>query len=471
MIHRPTRRRPRCAFRPHLERHEERVLLSGYSPTAVEEYYLQLLNDARSNPAAYGVSLGLNLSNVAPSQPLAMNPMLVQSARLHSQDMIAQNYFGHVTPQGVDPGGRIAATGFTATGWAESIETNTNPSTFGGGFPATYGAWDAGFSLGNLIVDQGVPDLGHRVMLLDIGGLDHAMQQVGIGIASQDTTSGGFAYRQTDTTIDLASTSTVGPFLTGVVFNDSAGNGEYQPGEGLGGVTITVAGVGSTTTLDAGGYSMALAPGTYTVTASGGGLPSPIARTVVIGSDNVQLNFVPDPNGATLVGGAAGSVGGTIGSFAAMAPGDTPASYSVRIDWGDGHTSFVSPIPGSSGTFSIQGGNTYTGTGVYAIHVLVTHLSDGETLALNGAAVVNEPGSTPPSPGSSGGGAWISSNPIGTTLTTSKNRHGRPHHVRHPQGRRHLRAILHPRVQHHPATRPAQVVSGTPAHLHHHRWW
>ncbi len=119
-------------------------------------------------------------------------------------------------------------------------------------------------------------------MLLDIGGLDQTMRQVGIGIASQDTNGGVFNYRQTDTTIDLAATSNTQPYLTGVVFHDAAGNGEYQPGEGLAGVTITVAGVGSTTTMDAGGYAIPLAPGTYTITASGGGLAAPIARTVVV---------------------------------------------------------------------------------------------------------------------------------------------------------------------------------------------
>ena len=111
-------------------------MLSGYSPTDIEQYYLELLDDARFNPAAYGDSLGIDLSGVAPAQPLAMNTLLVESARLHSQDMIAQDYFSHITPQGADPGDRIAATGFAATGWAESIETNTKPVAVGGGFPA-----------------------------------------------------------------------------------------------------------------------------------------------------------------------------------------------------------------------------------------------------------------------------------------------------------------------------------------------
>ena len=134
-------------------------------------------------------------------------------------------------------------------------------------------------------------------MLLDIGGLDQTMRQVGIGIASQDSPNGSYTYRQSDTTIDLAATTDTGPYVTGVVFNDAAGNGEYEPGEGLGGVTISVSNVGTTTTLDAGGYSIQVPPGVYTVTASGGGLPSPITRTVVVGSDNVRLDFDEGPNG------------------------------------------------------------------------------------------------------------------------------------------------------------------------------
>ena len=157
-------------------------------------------------------------------------------------------------------------------------------------------------------------------MLLDIGGQFHADRQVGIGIASQDTTSGGFIYRQTDTTIDMASTSNSNPFLTGVVFNDTSGNGEYEPGEGLGGVTITVSNVGTTTTLEAGGYSIQVPAGVYTVTASGGGLATPIARTVVVQNDNMRVNFDEDPNGATLFAAGGGSVSGQLGRSSRSRP-------------------------------------------------------------------------------------------------------------------------------------------------------
>ncbi len=460
------RNRRRRALRPSPERVESRALLSGLSPTDVEQYYLELLDDARFNPAAYGQSLGIDLSGVAPAQPLAMDTLLVESARLHSQDMIAQDYFSHDSPQGTDPGDRIAATGFADTGWAESIETNTNPVAASQGFSAGYGAWDAGYSLGDLIVDQGVPDLGHRIMLLDIGGLDHAMQQVGIGIATQDSTGISFDYRQTDTTIDLASTSDSNPFLTGVVFDDTTGNGEYQPGEELAGVTIAVSGAVSTTTLDAGGYSIQLAPGTYTVTASGGGLPVPIARTVVVGADNVRLNFDEDPNGANVAASASGAFDGQLGTFTAIAAGDTSASYSARIDWGDGNASFATLTPNPDGTFSVAGSNDYAGPGLYSVRVLITHLSDGQTVALNATVAVDTStysGPTFPNPAYPGQGGTTLGNPgsSGTaspvTATTTDSGHGH-HKKKHAKPAHHPKPALHSGVKHAHKARPVQAA-------------
>src|SRR6516162_1471198 len=112
--------RPRRS-RLHLEELEPRECLSGYAPTAQEQLFLEQLNDARANPTAYGASIGVNLSSVAPSPPLAFNTQLTQAARDHSTDMNNQAYFGHNTPQGVDPGQRITSAGFTWTSWGESI--------------------------------------------------------------------------------------------------------------------------------------------------------------------------------------------------------------------------------------------------------------------------------------------------------------------------------------------------------------
>src|SRR5262249_44010905 len=101
-------------------------------------------------------------------------------------------------------------------------------------------------------------------------------------------------------TIDQGNTSDTRPFLTGVVYNDTNNNGVYDNGEGLGNVTITIGGGGSFQTWGPGGYRIQLGAGTYTVTASGGSLASPITRTVTVGSSNYRLNFVGNADNLTL---------------------------------------------------------------------------------------------------------------------------------------------------------------------------
>jgi uncharacterized protein YkwD len=265
---------------------EPRDLRAGFQPTAVEQLFLEQLNDARANPAAYGASIGLDLHTVAPSQPLAFNPLLIQAARLHSQDMSARGYFAHVTPEGLDPGARITAAGFGWTGFGESIA----------GGSIFRGTADA---LSALIIDAGVSNLGHRRHLLAMDALFQDQNQVGVGIL-QGTAGPLTNYY----TIDSAAGFDPRPIITGVVFRDDNGNGHYDVGEGLGGVTITVAGVGSITTFDSGGYSFPVNPGTYTVSASGGGLTAPVTQTVAIGARNSRLNFVAptyDPRNDGLV--------------------------------------------------------------------------------------------------------------------------------------------------------------------------
>src|SRR5262249_9728514 len=158
----------------------------------------------------------------------------------------------HTGSDGSSPFQRMSADGFAWIGAGESIA-------------AGYATPES--ALAGLIIDQGVSDLGHRKMLLAIGSPYASFSEVGVGIVQNGTGSYHNYY-----TIDSGWTSDTRPFLTGAVFNDSNGNGLYDIGEGLGNVTISVAGVGSTTAWASGAYSFQLSPGTYTVTFSGGGL-------------------------------------------------------------------------------------------------------------------------------------------------------------------------------------------------------
>jgi uncharacterized protein YkwD len=256
-----------------VEELESRQLLSGFQPTAAEQLFLEQLNDARANPAAYGASIGLNLSGVAPSQPLAFDTRIVQAARVDAYDMSARAFFDHVNPDGNGPGQRLTLAGFPWTSYGESIAAGTV-------FPTTASA------LAALIIDTGVSDLGHRHHLLAMDPIFQGQNQVGIGVLQ-----GGTGPYTNYYVIDSASSPDTRPFITGVVFNDVNGNGKYDIGEGLGGVTITAAGAGATTTWDSGGYSLRVNPGVYTVTASGGPLAAPLTFTVGVGATNARVNF------------------------------------------------------------------------------------------------------------------------------------------------------------------------------------
>ncbi len=88
--------------------------------------------------------------------------------------------------------------------------------------------------------------------------------------------------------------------VTGAIFQDRNSSGWYDAGEGLSGVQLTFQGAAGQFTfsaMSAGGYNAVVPAGTYTVTASGGGMRFPItAANVVVGSQNVWLNFLYDPN-------------------------------------------------------------------------------------------------------------------------------------------------------------------------------
>jgi hypothetical protein len=130
--------------------------------------FLKLLNAARANPAAYGQSIGVDLSSIQARPPLADSAMLDASALAHSNDMATKNFFGHNGSNGSSPGQRISAAGYQWTTWAESIAAGT----------AT-----AEETLASLIKDAGTPDLGHRRMLLGVGSPNDQLRDVGIALA------------------------------------------------------------------------------------------------------------------------------------------------------------------------------------------------------------------------------------------------------------------------------------------------
>ena len=83
-------------------------------------------------------------------------------------------------------------------------------------------------------------------------------------------------------------------FITGVAYQDNNSNGVYDPGEGIGGVTVTPNnGNWYAVTSTSGGYAIPVHAnsGTYTLTATGGPFHG-ATMTVTVGSDNVKADWV-----------------------------------------------------------------------------------------------------------------------------------------------------------------------------------
>ena len=95
---------------------------------------------------------------------------------------------------------------------------------------------------------------------------------------------------------DTSFGQTLDPTLLGVAIFDADEDDFYDVGEGLGGVTVTAEGGGqtfTTTTWEAGGYQMSVAPNvTYEVTFSGGALETDLSYLVHVGSRNVARDAI-----------------------------------------------------------------------------------------------------------------------------------------------------------------------------------
>jgi serralysin len=285
-------------------------------PTARDQYMLELINRARLNPQAEANQLlrgdlneGITAGTIPAEgkQPLAFNPYLFQSARDHCQWMIDKNIFSH---RGLDDsrvGKRSTSAGYA---W-QSVGENL-------GLRSTNGRLDLIDDVRqhyqNLFADYSIVGRGHRINMLK-------SEYKEAGVVLLDTNQGR---NKTTLTchvfgLDVKNDS----FLTGVVYNDRVNRDNfYNVGEGLANITVKAVGKDrtyTTTTMNAGGYQLRLPPGSYHVTFSGNFqghrlIETSAARSILIGNQNVKLDFVPDKSVAALAnsGPIAGPVLGVV---------------------------------------------------------------------------------------------------------------------------------------------------------------
>ena len=294
---------------------EGRLLFAAVYPTPQEQYLLQLINRARANPTAEvqrsapnwpsGVTPDLNEGIPAgtipstPKQPLAMNPFLVDAARKHSQYLV--NNPGTTLNAHLEPGPNGTTIGpvdrMIAAGYPLPVDSSNTENVWGtyGNFSSDNVQTDMEDIVDNTFIDYVTNTMptdgrGHRVQLMDPG-----VNEIGLGLATTQVPTGATTNTLYQSTQDFANAGK-GSFLCGVAFNDLNNDQFYEPGEELANVTITATRsdgqVFSTTTWSAGGYSLALQPGSYVVTATGGSVGTPMPQNVTIGTQNVEADFI-----------------------------------------------------------------------------------------------------------------------------------------------------------------------------------
>jgi uncharacterized protein YkwD len=281
---------------------EARQLLSTAGPTNEEQYMLQLINEARTNPAAAEAQITSNLTpevqatlqyynvnlqqvqqtiaNATPQPPVAWNANLAAAALTQSNYMAQNQVQSHIGANGSTSIQRIQQAGYTNV-----VSNNENAYAYSSSALEAMQAF---------LIDWGVPSDGHRITIQQPGvSAQNAFRDVGIGIVQTPASS---SVGPEVVTQDFASQANEQAQLVGVAYYDNSHTNFYQPGEGQGGLQIDAVNlqsgqVFSTQTWSSGGYELALAPGQYRVIAS---LNDQVFQTsdVTVGTVNIEQDFV-----------------------------------------------------------------------------------------------------------------------------------------------------------------------------------
>ncbi|NCA81531.1 MAG: hypothetical protein EOM72_02120 [Opitutae bacterium] len=226
--------------------------------------------------------------------PLSMNEKMLAAARLHSQDMLENRFQSHYSSTnppfpnqpGDSPSNRLYRQGYNWQTYGENVYAySKTPWHSHVGFDVDWGSGAYGMQ---------VPP-GHRK------NIHHEpFREIGVGVVKG--TTGGMGPLLV--THDFGATLYPLPFITGVVYFDLNGNQFYDLGEGLGGVTVTVAGqTASAVTSRSGGYSVPVeSNGTYSVAFSAAEMDTKTLQAVVSDGQNAKLDFRPAYHAPVLSG-------------------------------------------------------------------------------------------------------------------------------------------------------------------------
>jgi uncharacterized protein YkwD len=153
---------------------DEALTESPKNINSFQQYMLDEINLARTNPAMYAESRlkaekesasdngsYLHLKNTAPVSALSFNESLNMSSSKYALFLAEKNLMGH--NEDGTPLKRAITVGFTGTSIGENIAASSGES-----YNATLNARSAAIGFVKImIIDEGVKDLGHRLVMLN----------------------------------------------------------------------------------------------------------------------------------------------------------------------------------------------------------------------------------------------------------------------------------------------------------------
>jgi hypothetical protein len=302
----PIIRRDKLAKKAAPDFQAETTLYSIGQPTDEEQLYLELINRARANPEAegmwlatttdpdvvnsissYQVNLNLMKSEFAAlpvRPPLAMNMLLTNAARPHTQYQYEEAIQSHTGSGGSTLGTRATAAGYDYLSLGENVFSYSKNTFYG----------HVGFQIdwGTDVPDDGdgmQAGRGHRV------NIHGNFREVGIGIVLGTKTLNANTVGPQLVTQDFGTSQADDTLVTGVAYYDSNGNNFYDPGEGIGGLTVNVNGSSfHAVTANSGGYAVPVPAANATRTVTFSGLNANADQSAVIsGAANVKVDFKP----------------------------------------------------------------------------------------------------------------------------------------------------------------------------------
>ncbi|MCU0593347.1 MAG: hypothetical protein MUC57_17990 [Desulfobacterales bacterium] len=290
-------------------------------PDGNEQQFLWLMNRARSDPAQEGIWLatmddsdvaaargyfnvdGMVLQNefagYASKPPAAFDVRLYYAAKAHSDYLIAidgQNHDNQIA--------RIRDSGFNFSQAAGIVFSYSHHTIHGyAGFNIDWGGGTDG--------TQDPP--GHRYAIMSVSG---NYTNVGFAVVPETNAATQVGPQVIAGNLCYANSAVANHhnrFIVGTVWEDTNSNNQYDPGEGLSGVTVMPdKGAYFAVTGISGGYAIPmLTPDAYMLTFSGGDLSVVFTQAVTVGSASVLLDLeyysalstTPSDNG----GGASGN--------------------------------------------------------------------------------------------------------------------------------------------------------------------